>query len=67
MSKDVDFVISNCENFKKILRPPLSNNKTTSLKKDQPSSKTFTISKSFVPEPKSQTHDSLAPELKQLK
>ena len=43
MSKDVDFVISNYENFKKILRPSTSNNKIVPVKKDQSSSKTFTI------------------------
>lgn len=43
MSKDVDFVISNYENFSKILRPPSTSNKVVSVKKDQQSSKTFTI------------------------
>jgi len=43
MSKDVDFVISNYENFNEILRPPTASNKVAPVKKDQQSSKTFTI------------------------
>lgn len=43
MSKDVDFAMSNYVNFNKILRPPTPSNKVALVKKDQQSSKTFTI------------------------
>lgn len=43
MSKDVDFVVSNYENFNKILRPSSTSNKVVQVKKDQQSSKSFKI------------------------